>query len=399
MKKKLLFIMPSMFIGGAERSLLGLFDCIDYSKYDVDLFMYRHEGEFLKYINPDVQILPEVRKYNTFDVPIVSLLKSNLFMFGISRIVSKIALKIHCLISGEKSGIWMSMQYTSRYLQWLLPQISGNYDCAISFLGIPDVLVNKVNAKIKIAWNHTDYTVINPNKKYDLKIYSKLQYIVSVSDTCKSQFLEIYPNFNKKAITLENVLSKGLLLQQSLDRINDYDFFGIKILSIGRFCDAKNFDNVPQICRLIREKGLNVKWYLIGYGTDEALIKNRIKEFGMEEYVIILGKKTNPYPYIKNCDLYVQPSRYEGKAVTVREAQMLCKPVVITKFATSSSQLRDGYDGIIVPMDNQGCADGIANVLENKELMQTLSENCAKNDYSNAEEVNKLYDIIENKQY
>ena len=398
MKKKLLFIMPSMFIGGAERSLLGLFDCIDYSKYDVDLFMYRHEGEFLKYINPDVQILPEVRKYNTFDVPIVSLLKSNLFMFGISRIVSKIALKIHCLISGEKSGIWMSMQYTSRYLQWLLPQISGNYDCAISFLGIPDVLVNKVNAKIKIAWNHTDYTVINPNQKYDLKIYSKLQYIVSVSDTCKSQFLEIYPNFNKKAITLENVLSKGLLLQQSLDRINDYDFFGIKILSIGRFCDAKNFDNVPQICRLIREKGLNVKWYLIGYGGDEALIKSRIKEFGMEEYVIILGKKTNPYPYIKNCDLYVQPSRYEGKAVTVREAQMLCKPVVITKFATSSSQLRDGYDGIIVPMDNQGCADGIANVLENKELMQTLSENCAKNDYSNAEEVNKLYDIIENEQ-
>ena len=398
MKKKLLFIMPSMFIGGAERSLLGLFDCIDYSKYDVDLFMYRHEGEFLKYINPNVQILPEVRKYNTFDVPIVSLLKSNLFMFGISRIVSKIALKIHCLISGEKSGIWMSMQYTSRYLQWLLPQISGNYDCAISFLGIPDVLVNKVNAKIKIAWNHTDYTVINPNKKYDLKIYSKLQYIVSVSDTCKKQFLEIYPNLNKKAITLENVLSKGFLSQQSLDRINDYDFFGIKILSIGRFCDAKNFDNVPQICRLIREKGLNVKWYLIGYGTDEELIKSRIKEFGMEEYVIILGKKTNPYPYIKNCDLYVQPSRYEGKAVTVREAQMLCKPVVITKFATSSSQLSDGYDGIIVPMDNQGCADGIANVLKNKELMLMLSKNCAKNDYSNAEEVNKLYDIIENEQ-
>ena len=118
----------------------------------------------------------------------------------------------------------------------------------------------------------------------------------------------------------------------------------------------------------------------------------------MEEYVIILGKKTNPYPYIKNCDLYVQPSRYEGKAVTVREAQMLCKPVVITKFATSSSQLSDGYDGIIVPMDNQGCADGIANVLKNKELMLMLSKNCAKNDYSNAEEVNKLYDIIENEQ-
>lgn len=116
----------------------------------------------------------------------------------------------------------------------------------------------------------------------------------------------------------------------------------------------------------------------------------------MEDNVIILGKKINPYPYIKNCDLYVQPSRYEGKAVTVREAQMLCKPVVITKFATSSSQLKDGYDGIIVPMDNQGCADSIAKLLNNKVLMQQLSENCAENDYSNSQEINKIYEIIEN---
>lgn len=116
----------------------------------------------------------------------------------------------------------------------------------------------------------------------------------------------------------------------------------------------------------------------------------------MEDNVVILGKKINPYPYIKNCDLYVQPSRYEGKAVTVREAQMLCKPVVITKFATSSSQLKDGYDGIIVPMDNQGCADGIAKLLNNKVLMQQLSENCAENDYSNSQEINKIYEIIEN---
>ena len=170
----------------------------------------------------------------------------------------------------------------------------------------------------------------------------------------------------------------------------------INLLSIGRFCEAKNFDNVPAICNLIREKGLNIKWYLIGYGTDEEIIRSKIKEFDMEDNVIILGKKINPYPYIKNCDLYVQPSRYEGKAVTVREAQMLCKPVVITKFATSSSQLKDGYDGIIVPMDNQGCADSIAKLLNNKVLMQQLSENCAENDYSNSQEINKIYEIIEN---
>ena len=110
----------------------------------------------------------------------------------------------------------------------------------------------------------------------------------------------------------------------------------------------------------------------------------------MEKNVIILGKKTNPYPYIKECDIYVQPSRYEGKCVTVREAQMLKKPVVITRYATSNSQLEDGVDGIIVPMDNEGCAKGILEVIRNYKLQKSLVENCSKRDYSNSKEVNKL---------
>jgi len=168
----------------------------------------------------------------------------------------------------------------------------------------------------------------------------------------------------------------------------------IKLLSIGRFSEAKNFDNVPEICKLIREFGLNIKWYLIGFGGDEDIIRQKIQEHGMQDYVIILGKKVNPYPYINACDLYVQPSRYEGKCVAVREAQILHKPVVITNYTTSGSQLTDGFDGVVVPMDNQGCAEGIIKVLNNKELMKTLSENTKKVDYTNSKEVEKLYSII-----
>ena len=169
----------------------------------------------------------------------------------------------------------------------------------------------------------------------------------------------------------------------------------VKILSVGRFCDAKNFDNVPDICRRLMENGLDVKWYLIGYGGGEPLIRQRIAEAGMQERVIILGKKDNPYPYMQACDLYVQPSRYEGKAVTVREAQLLGKPVVITNYATSASQLEDGVDGVIVPMDNAGCASGIAALLRDPARMQQLSENCAKRDYTNSAEVEKIYALME----
>lgn len=394
--KKILFIMPSMFIGGAERSLLGILNNIDYKKYNVSLFLYRHEGEFLPYIPSEVHLLTAMPAYATFDVPIKDLLFKGRMRFGIARLWSKVLMKIHCMKSHEKPGVWMEMQYISRSLLPLLPQIPGKYDVGISFLGIPDVLLEKVDAKIKIAWNHTDYSILNPDKKRDRELYSQINYVVSVSEPCTSEFVKIYPEFADKAITIENLLSIDLLSEQAKESITDMPRNGHEriLLSVGRYSDAKNFDNIPAICKRIRELGVDVIWYVIGYGGDEPLIQRKIEEAGMTDYVILLGKRNNPYPYIKGCDLYVQPSRYEGKAVTVREAQALHKPVVITKFATSSSQLKNGYDGIIVPMDNEGCARGIAELLQNEALMLYISQNTYYEDYSNKQEQKKLYQLI-----
>ncbi len=397
MKKKILFIMPSLFIGGAERSLLGLLEAIDYSQYDVSLFLYRHEGEFYPYIPKEVHIIPPMWQYGTFDVPIQSLLFSKEVLFGLSRIFSKLALRLHCLASHEKKGVWMSMQYTSRFLQWLLPPIPGKYDLAVMFLGVSDVLNHKVDATRKVAWNHTDYRTLFPNKRMDIRSIQKLDALVSVSESCTEVVKTFYPEIQDRAITIENILAKSLMEQQAGEPITDFpEEDGVtRLLSIGRFSHAKNFDNVPDICQRIRAAGWNIKWYLIGYGGEEALIRRRIAEAGMQDYVTILGKKDNPYPYIKSCDLYVQPSRYEGKCVAVREAQLLGRPVVITRYATSASQLEDGVDGVIVPMDNEGCAAGIAALLRDPEKMRQLSENCTARDYSNAQEVEKLYKLME----
>lgn len=395
-KKNVLFIMPSMFIGGAERSLLGLLDSFDYSNFDVNLFLYRHEGEFMGLIPKQVHILPEMKQYQTFDVPVKRLLHSSQFIFGCARLVGKLAKFIHTRTHKEPAGIWMSMQYTSKYLLPLLPKIPGQYDMAIMFLGIGDVLAQKVNARIKITWNHTDYSILYPNTKYDLQIYSHLDYVASVSEPCTAQLLNIHPSLKTKAITIENILSERLLLQQAQEATADMPKNKEKmiLLSIGRYSNAKNFDNIPEICKYIVSQGIKVIWYIIGYGGDESLIKQRIIENEMEEHVVLLGKKVNPYPYINACDIYVQPSRYEGKCVTVREAQILHKPVIITNYATSSSQLKDGYDGIIVPMDNEKCAVGIAKVIRDKELQKRLIENTKKSDYSNQEEIEKIYQLI-----
>lgn len=170
----------------------------------------------------------------------------------------------------------------------------------------------------------------------------------------------------------------------------------MKLLSIGRFCTAKNYDNVPDICRRMLDIGVSedLRWYIIGYGGNEELIRRRIAEAGMEKHVILLGKKENPYPYIKACDIYVQPSRYEGKSVTVREAQMLCKPVAVTAYPTATSQVNDGVDGVIIPLDNESCAKGLADFIANKPLRNRISEYLATHDYGNEAEIEKIYRLI-----
>ncbi len=398
MKKNILILMPSMFIGGAERSLIGLLDSIDYTKYNIDLFLNRHEGEFLNLIPEKVNLLPRIDAYTNFDRPIKDVLFSKNFRYGIARLRAKSDMRKNIKL-GNEHNVWSSLQFISNRLTPLLPNIDKEYDLAINFLGISDVLGQKVKAKKKLAWIHTDYTKLVPNKELDMDTYSKVDYVVTVSKDCENQLLSVYPMLEDKSLVVENILSEKFIKEQANEKIIDDKFDinndQIKLVSIGRFTDAKNFDNVPQICKYILEKGINVKWYIIGFGGDETLIKQKIKEFDMEQHVVLLGKKENPYPYIKECDIYVQPSRYEGKAVAVREAQILNKPVVITNFETSKSQLTDGFDGVIVPMDNKGCAEGICNLIKDKKLQQKLIENTKITDYTNKQELEKIYALLE----
>ena len=395
MKKDILILMPSMFIGGAERSLIGLLDSMDYTKYNIDLFLYRQEGEFIKFIPSKVNLLSQKNEYTNFDRPIKDILLSKNFRFGLKRLKAKIDIK-----KRGKENVWSSLQYIYHNMIPLLPNIDKEYDLAINFLNPSEILVEKVNAKKKIAWIHTDYTKIIPDKELDLKVYENVDHIANVSKTCEEQFLSVYEQLEDKCIVVENILSENFIKEQSQeviidDKFNNEDKEIIKILSIGRYDNAKNFDNVPEICSNILKYGYKVKWYIIGFGTDENLIKEKISEFKMQENVILLGKKENPYPYIKTCDIYAQPSRYEGKSVAVREAQILNKPVVITNFETSKSQLTDGFDGIIVPMDNKGCAEGICNLIKDKELQHRLIENTKITDYTNKQELEKIYALLE----
>ena len=396
-KHTILIFSQAMELGGVERSLLGLLDTIDYDRYDVDLFLMRHSGELMTQLNPKVNLLPEIPQYASLAVPMTSLLKKGQIDVLCGRLKGKLAArrfdKQH---PGEKPSI-TALTYSHKYTLKTMPQITNKtYDLAISFLTPHYFLRERAKARKYAAWIHTDYTALSFDRRAELEMWSGYDTICGVSEQVSRGFQTSFPELAGKVRTIENILSKGLIDAQARETQTEMKSDGaVSLLSVGRFCDAKNFDNVPDICRRLVGDGLDVKWYLIGYGGDEPLIRQKIAEAGMQDRVIILGKKDNPYPYMRDCDLYVQPSRYEGKAVTVREAQLLGKPVVITDYATSASQLEDGVDGVIVPMDNAGCAAGIAALLRNPARMRQLSENCAKRDYTNSAEIEKTYALME----
>ena len=168
----------------------------------------------------------------------------------------------------------------------------------------------------------------------------------------------------------------------------------ILLLTIGRYSYPKKMEEIPMICRFLSQKGLLLKWYIIGYGQSDEYIRKAIVQEGMEDRVILLGKRSNPYPYIKNCDWYVQPSRYEGNSVVVREAQILHKPVIITAYPTAASQVKDGIDGVIVPMEVSACAAKMFATLKNKELKNKIITYLSCHDYGNESEANKIYSLI-----
>ena len=397
-KKKILIFTHAMEIGGAEMALLGLLESIDTSVYDTELFLMRHSGELMKYIPEKIRLLPEKPQYASLAVPIKDVIKKGQLHVAYGRYKGKKKSRHRVKELGLSHDNDVGLQYSHLFTLPYMPCISDKeYDLAVSFLTPHYFVAEKVKAKKKIAWIHTDYSKVVVDQETQSKMWDRYDYIASISPQVTKSFLRVFPLLKEKILEIQNIYPMEYLNRKKdeFSAANEMPEDGsIKLLSIGRFCTAKNFDNVPEICSYLINAGLNVKWYLIGFGTDEKLIRNRISECGMGERVIILGKKENPYPYIQACDFYVQPSRYEGKCVSVIEAQILHKPVVITDYATSSSQLENGVDGIVVPLNNMQCAAGIAQLIRDPALINTLVSNCMNKDYSNSGEAEKLFRLL-----
>lgn len=397
MKKRIFIAIQYLEIGGAERALIGLLNSLDYTKYEVDLFVYRHSGEFMKFIPDEVNLLPEIKKYTTLSRPIKEIVKEGYIDVAIGRVLAHLKNKIFNKRHQTKDSIAI-YQYVASYTTPFMPSFykRGEYDLAISFLIPHNIVREKVLAKQYWAWIHTDYSYVDIDVNYEFPVWSAYNKIISISEDVTKGFLSKFPALTPKITIIENILSENFVKEQAEEKI-DLSFLPsdrIKFCTVARFSYPKAIDRAVYICKELINKGLSIYWYIIGYGSDETMIREKIKETQMEKRFILIGKKENPYPYIKATDFYIQPSRYEGKAVTVREAQILEKPVVITNYPTAKSQLNDGIDGVIVPDSIEGAADEIEAFLKDKDKQNRIIAYLKAHHYGNEFEVKKIDKLL-----
>lgn len=402
MKSRIFIAIHYMHLGGAETSLIGLLQALDPQKVDVDLFVYSHEGDMMKLIPSYVNLLPENSVWSMIERPLTTVLKKGYWKMFMARMRAKYRMNQYVKQYHPKDGSAI-IGFVGDEVSKILPHLHhlGTYDLAISFLRFHEFVLDHVTAKRKVCWIHTDYSQIDVCAELELPVWSAYDHVISISEDVTKTFLQVFPSLKDKIVEVENILSPDYVRQRSLlispeDIQKEMTVRGdcINLLTIGRFSEAKKLDKIPAICRGIVEAGLDVRWYIIGYGGSDDYIRREIDREGMQEHVFLLGKKENPYPYIKACDWYVQPSRYEGKSVVVREAQMLCKPVIVTNYPTAPSQIQQGVDGVIVPMDIPGCVAQMVETLKDEKLKHSIVEYLEVHDYGNMGEVEKVYKIV-----
>lgn len=398
MKKRILFTMYAMEIGGIERSLINMLESFDYDSYEVDLLIFCHTGEFMTMIPPQVNVLPESRSYAAIRKPLRDCLRQRLMKAAVVRAAAKAAANVRArrLRPAEGPG-YIQMQYDSRWFAAVHRGLDREYDLAVSYAWPHDYVAKRVRARRKIAWIHTDFSQLDMDRRMDEALWSRFDRIISISDACTESFAAAYPSLRTKITLIENITSPAYIRDMAdlKPETSELSGGGFTIVSVGRLSYVKGFDMAIRALRLLHDRGYtDIRWRVIGYGGSEAELRALIAECGLESSFELLGKQLNPYPFMKACDLYVQPSRYEGKAVTVTEAQILHKPVLVANYPTASSQVVHGKTGWICEGSPEGLANAIAELYSNQEQRAALTRYLEQQDYRNREELEKLYELV-----
>lgn len=393
--KKILFVINSLTIGGSEKSLVSILNILDYDKYDIDLLMLKRGEVFEKYVPNKVNIL-DIPKYYEF----LGNKKIKISPFKkMKYIYCRIKCSIQLRTNRYKKQVINNQQIFYKNQKNILEKLDKRYDVAIAYAqGFPTYLVaDKINASKKIAWINCDYTATLYDKKMDEGFYDKFNKIIAVSENGKQSIINVNKKYEKKIEVIRDIVDSKLIRKMSKEKIKKFDKKYINILTVARLVITyKGYDILIKTAKLLKKNNYKFKWYVIGDGPDKKEIEKLIKHYNLSNEIILLGSKSNPYPYMKECDIYVQTSRKEGFGLTVIEAKTLKKPIVCTNFNSAKEIINNNIDGLIVNIDHISIFEGIKKYIKDTEFKRKVQSNLNKlNECSLSNDINKIKRLIE----
>lgn len=394
--KHILFMAINMNIGGMEKALLSMISEIPLDKYKVTVLMLEKYGGFLKDIPKGINIefldlYKDIKKeLNSPPIPLaIQYIKNNRITRGLNILALHIITKL--------------IKDRSLYFKYLLKNYNSKdeiYDIAVAYAGPNDFIsyfiINKVKAKKKVQWIHFDVTKIGFNLRYSTKIYKKFDKIFVVSKEAKDKLASMIPVIRSKIDVFSNIVSEAIIKEKAKKGKSFEDKFdGIRILTVGRLSKEKGQDITIPVLAKLRAEGYNVRWYCLGEGSLRSECEKLIREYNVENDYILLGSSQNPYGYMRDCDLYVQPSRHEGYCITLAEARCFNNPIVTTNFTGAKEQINENMNGLIANINEKDIYINIKKLLDDKLLFQSIKINLNKRHISNTDEINKLFNILE----
>lgn len=390
-KKKILVVGRKLGIGGVEKALVSLLNSFDLEQFEVDFMLMIHEGELLSEVKTGINILPGPKEYNWLSIRKDKLLQNMLTLLPHP-------LFFYAYLKHLIGGLVMNRMAQARQYMWqdcidAVPILEKNYYAVLDFTGLfRRYVLEKTIAEIKYTWIHSDYRTYGYNREIDKSLLTRFDNICCVGDSCKRIFLSIYPDFKSKTIIVRNIIDTELIKQQALGIGFTDKFDGIRLLDITRIDPNKGLDIAVKVCNKLKERGHKFRWYILG--NDALGYKQKLEKLIVEKDVqdcfILLGFSKNPYPFMKQCDIIVHFSRYEGRSVAIDEAMSLCKPILLTNYESAKDQISSGKNGIICEFDIDSLVNQLSKLILDKDYRMYFSKQLELQNFENTKF--KLFD-------
>lgn len=394
MKKILISVTYIKDIGGVSTSIINLLNEI-HDKYDITLVVPSKFISNNRPIPPNIKVITGSNYLHDIIPSRAMLSFQNLprkVLRNSRRIINRLFLK--------EKGIEIALD------KIIIPD---EYDVAIAFADFVYniekkkcydyyVVLNNVSAKKKIAWIHNNPTKLGWTKELILKEMSGFDSIVNVSKGCKQIFDSIIPEYTYKSVVAYNMYNIDKIKTDATVNINLYPQNNkLHIVTVARIqIEQKRIDRIVEVCKnLVNENITNFDWTLVGEGPDLPELKHQAEKAGLNDYIRFVGLKHNPFPYVKQADIFVQSSDYEGYGMTVKEAQILETPTFITNYIAASEVVENGVQGEICENSTEGLYKMIKSVINNPQKLEVYRQNLINSPVNNNLALEQFNNICE----